>query len=126
MLPLRTLGLLYLIYGGYQTAIGVMLGLMFGAMSVILGIVAIAEGDEDAILATVILLFFSVFISGIVALTAVPKLVAGWGLRKEAPWGRVVALVAAVLSMLSFPIGTILAVVTFVSVSNAPATAPQP
>ena len=39
---------------------------------------------------------------------------AGWGLMERAPWGRLVAIVAAVLSLLRFPFGTALGIWTLV------------
>jgi hypothetical protein len=39
---------------------------------------------------------------------------AGWGLMERAPWGRIVAIVAAFLSLLKFPIGTALGIWTLV------------
>jgi hypothetical protein len=41
-------------------------------------------------------------------------LVAGWGLLERAPWGRVVAIVAAILSLLRFPFGTAIGIWTLV------------
>ncbi len=41
-------------------------------------------------------------------------LMAGWGLMERAPWGRVVAIVAAFLGILKFPIGTAIGVWTLV------------
>jgi hypothetical protein len=41
-------------------------------------------------------------------------LAAGWGLMEHAPWGRVVAIVAAILSLLKFPLGTALGIWTLV------------
>jgi hypothetical protein len=41
-------------------------------------------------------------------------LAAGWGLMEHAQWGRVVAIVAAVLSLLKFPFGTALGIWTLV------------
>jgi hypothetical protein len=41
-------------------------------------------------------------------------LVAGWGLLERTEWGRVVAIVAAVFSLLRFPIGTVLGIWTLV------------
>ena len=41
-------------------------------------------------------------------------LVAGWGLMERSQWGRIVAIVAAFLSMLKFPIGTALGIWTLV------------
>ena len=39
---------------------------------------------------------------------------AGWGLVEHAKWGRIVAIVAAVLSLLRFPFGTALGIWTLV------------
>jgi hypothetical protein len=50
-----------------------------------------------------------------VILRAALAFVAGWGLMERAPWGRVVAIVAAFLSILKIPIGTALAVWTLVT-----------
>jgi hypothetical protein len=41
-------------------------------------------------------------------------LVAGWGLYEHAQWGRIVAIVAAVLCLLKFPLGTALGIWTLV------------
>jgi hypothetical protein len=41
-------------------------------------------------------------------------LVAGWGLLERAQWGRIVAIVAAVLSLIRFPLGTALGIWTLV------------
>jgi len=41
--------------------------------------------------------------------------VAGWGLMERAPWGRVVAIVAAFLSILKIPFGTAIAIWTLVT-----------
>jgi hypothetical protein len=41
-------------------------------------------------------------------------LAAGYGLMEHAPWGRVVAIVAAFFSILKFPLGTALAIWTLV------------
>lgn len=39
---------------------------------------------------------------------------AGWGLYERAPWGRIVAIVAAILCLLKFPLGTALSLWTLV------------
>jgi len=41
-------------------------------------------------------------------------LAAGWGLLERAPWGRIVAIVAAFLILLKFPFGTALGIWTLV------------
>jgi hypothetical protein len=40
--------------------------------------------------------------------------IAGWGLLERAQWGRVVAIVAAIFSLLRFPFGTALGIWTLV------------
>jgi hypothetical protein len=42
-------------------------------------------------------------------------LVAAWGLMERAPWGRIVAIVAAFLCVLKFPFGTALGIWTLVT-----------
>jgi hypothetical protein len=40
--------------------------------------------------------------------------IAGWGLLERTPWGRVVAIVAAILCLLRIPLGTALGIATLV------------
>ena len=51
----------------------------------------------------VFLLIFSLLFS-------IPKIVAGYGLRNAKPWARTWAIVASVMSCMSFPIGTAIGV----------------
>jgi hypothetical protein len=44
--------------------------------------------------------------------TAALALVAGYGLLNRRPWGRIVAIIAAILALLKFPIGTALGIYT--------------
>lgn len=55
------------------------------------------------------------FIWVIVAGRAVLALAAGYGLMERAQWGRIVAIVAAFVSILKFPFGTALAIWTLVT-----------
>jgi hypothetical protein len=41
-------------------------------------------------------------------------LIAGWGLMEHAPWGRIVAIVAAIINLIKFPFGTALGIWTLV------------
>jgi hypothetical protein len=41
-------------------------------------------------------------------------LVVGWGLMERAQWGRIVAIIVAILSLLKFPFGTALGIWTLV------------
>lgn len=44
--------------------------------------------------------------------TAALALVAGYGLLNRRPWGRTVAIIAAILALIKFPIGTALGIYT--------------
>jgi hypothetical protein len=45
---------------------------------------------------------------------SVLAVVAGWGLLEHAQWGRVVAIIVAILSLIRFPLGTALGIWTLV------------
>jgi hypothetical protein len=49
-----------------------------------------------------------------VLVRSVLAIAAGWGLHERSQWGRIVAIVAAVLSLLKFPFGTALGIWTLV------------
>ena len=57
-----------------------------------------------------LLQFAWIFMIARVALAAC----AGWGLMQHAPWGRMVAIVAAVFCLLKFPLGTAMGIWTLV------------
>jgi hypothetical protein len=45
---------------------------------------------------------------------SLPKIIAGVGLMKRQEWGRILTLIVAFLSILNFPLGTALAIYSFV------------
>jgi hypothetical protein len=55
------------------------------------------------------------FAWAIVIVRSALAFVAGWGLMERAPWGRVVAIVAAIVCLLKIPIGTALGIWTLVT-----------
>jgi hypothetical protein len=54
------------------------------------------------------LIWVAVLVRGALAVAA------GWGLMERTQWGRIVAIVAAILSLLKFPFGTALGIWTLV------------
>ncbi len=54
------------------------------------------------------------FIWIFLVLRAALALVAGWGLMEHTQWGRMVAIVAAIFSLLKFPVGTAIGIWTLV------------
>jgi hypothetical protein len=57
---------------------------------------------------------FLQFIWVMLVLRALLDAAAGWGLMEHARWGRIVAIVAAILSLIKFPLGTALGIWTLV------------
>lgn len=57
---------------------------------------------------------FLQFVWVFVVLRAGLLLAAGWGLMQREPWGRMVAIVAAFLSLIKFPVGTAIGIWTLV------------
>jgi hypothetical protein len=45
---------------------------------------------------------------------SIPKIIAGIGLMKRQEWGRILTLIVSFLSILNFPLGTALAIYSFV------------
>jgi hypothetical protein len=54
------------------------------------------------------------FIWAMLVVRAALAALAGWGLLQQEQWGRIVAIIAAILSLLKFPFGTVLGIWTLV------------
>lgn len=96
----KLLGVLHLVYGGFNTLIALFVVAMFG--------VAAAVGREPVmfiVLILVSLVFYTLLI--------LPSLLAGYGLLKRKRWAKVMAMISAVVAALNFPHGTALCVYTF-------------
>ncbi|MCA1615601.1 MAG: hypothetical protein LC800_16165 [Acidobacteria bacterium] len=102
----KMLGIMHLIYGGF---FALMTFLMFVMAIFIGGIFSSLPREPDGPPAAFIwgILAFMVVIYGVLSL---PSLVAGYGMLKRRSWARVAAIVASVLSAISFPFGTALCV----------------
>ena len=62
----------------------------------------------DATNATAVLTIMALFVAALMALLALPGMIAGYGLLKRRPWARVLAIIISVLNLVNFPIGTIM------------------
>ena len=98
----RILAWLHVIFGVILAGLGVLFALIVGGSGLI-------SGDRTAIFVTgtvgtaLMIVFFAL---------AVPSFFAAWGLFHFRPWGRVLAIILAVLHIFSFPFGTALAAYT--------------
>lgn len=98
------LGWLYIISSAFFLLIGLFLFVLLGGLSAFA-----ASGDPEA---PYILLLVGLFVGGIMAVVALPGLLAGWGLLRRKNWGRVLALIVAILNLFNFPLGTALGAYT--------------
>lgn len=46
-------------------------------------------------------------IVGMIALFSIPCLVVAWGLFKDRPWSKLMALIMGILNLMAFPLGTV-------------------
>ena len=101
--------------GWLHIALGI-LGAIIGAfvLFVLLG-TGMITGDREAMS---ILALVGTLIAVIFSIISLPAIITGVGLINFRPWARVFALILALLNLLNFPFGTILAIYTFVSLLN--------
>jgi hypothetical protein len=109
----KTLGVLWIIYGVLGILLGLLvLGLLFG--------ISYLPDDHDS---PIILRAVAIAGGGMLIFLSLPEVLAGFALLKFKEWGRILALVVAVLNIIWFPIGTALSIYTFVILLNTETTA---
>lgn len=97
------LAVLFIVYH----AMGVLLGLsLFGILS---GVGLLSREPE----AVAVLSFIGSIAATFLLVFALPGLIAGFGMLKQANWARVLALVVAFFDLIHFPLGTALAIYAF-------------
>jgi hypothetical protein len=101
----RTLGILFLVYLGLQ-AFGLVIG--FFMSIVIFGGMFASEPDLAPMAGFMTVIMIFAFAIG--ALLIIPVAVAGFKLIKERPGARTWAIIASVVALLNFPLGTILGI----------------
>jgi hypothetical protein len=110
----KALGILWFVYAGLTLLTGIaglafMKAFLFGG-----GFGPWTHGMQAGGPPTWIFPALLPFLWVILAARAVLAVVAGWGLLEHAQWGRIVAIIAAILSLIKFPFGTALGIFTLV------------
>ena len=107
----RLLGLLFWLFTGFNIlvvgAIAVIYLAIFGAVFTQMPQKA-SDPPPELILTILIVAFAFAFI--VTILFSIPKIIAGYGLRRDKPWARTWAIVASIMACLSFPFGTAIGV----------------
>jgi hypothetical protein len=106
----RVLGILWLVYGGISLVLG-FAGLTFAKafFSGAFGPWSHGQMPPDWIFPMAIHFAWLA-----IAIRVVLCAVAGWGLLEHQQWGKVMAIVVAILSLIKFPLGTALGIATLV------------
>ena len=103
----KILSILMFVQGGLQVFGGIMVALIYGGI----GAFMVSNGrrdDEQAMGGIFIVLAF--FVGLIVLLFAGIALMAGWKMLKEKSAGRIWGIIASIIALFSFPLGTALGV----------------
>jgi hypothetical protein len=102
---IRVLGILHIIFG----AVGVLIGAgIFLFMGGIAGIVAMAEGGGDSLVALPILGGIGALVLIVMLVLSVPGVIIGAGLLAWQPWARLGMIILSVFHLANFPFGTAL------------------
>jgi hypothetical protein len=113
---IRALSIVWFIYAAISVPLGLLgLAMANAALTGHLGawLHGLGAGEDWPIgpwFGAPILLFASIFLFARIGLAVA----AGWGLHNHAPWGRAVAIVAAAINIIKFPLGTAVAIWTLV------------
>lgn len=93
---------------GWLYIVGNAIFLLIGAfVFILLAGIGVASGDSQAM---AILSVVGTVVGVLLAVLAIPGLVAGYGLLARKAWGRVLAIVVGILGLINFPIGTAIGV----------------
>ena len=107
----RLLGLLFWIFTAFNVFLIVAIAVVYVAF---FGIVFSQQpqraGDPPPELIMGIMAAIFVFVIFFTLLVSIPKIVAGYGLRKNKSWARTWAIVASIMTCMSFPLGTAIGV----------------
>lgn len=101
------LGIFFLIKGGLILLVGILMTLIYAGVGV--AMFGTARREEEQI-AGGIMFVAGVFIGLIIIAVAAFVLFTGLKIRKQAPIGRTLGIIASVLTLFNFPIGTALGV----------------
>jgi hypothetical protein len=77
------------------------------------------SSDPDA---TVLLSVIGTAVGLLMVVLGLPGVLAGYGLLKRKPWGRILALVIGVLGLVNFPVGTAIGIYTLLVLLQQSAT----
>ena len=107
----RLLGLFFWLFTAFNFVMVIAIAVIYLAIfGMVFSQVPQRPGEPDPALIMTILVVAFFFALVFTVLFSVPKIIAGYGLRRGAPWARVWTIIASAMSLLSFPFGTAIGV----------------
>ena len=114
MSEIKTLSLVFGVFGAFQMLVGIASGVCFAMF----GFLPLLSNDDDGAMIGGLFMVFAVLFTAIIVVFAVPNLLAAWGLSKGKKWAAIVAAISSVFMLFSFPVGTMIAVYTLYTLSK--------
>lgn len=103
----RLLGIFFLINGGLSALGGILFALIYGGMGTLM-LTSVREREAQTVGG--IFIVAAVVIAAFVFVFSVFYLVAGWKIYKEAQAGKILGIIASILCLMNFPLGTALGI----------------
>ena len=100
----KILGVIHIVMGSLAVLMGLVAMIVFLLGGALVG--AAAAHDPEAAIAAPLLGFIGGVLFFLIAVLAVPGIIAGVGLLKYRPWARILTIVLSALQLFSVPIGT--------------------
>ncbi len=101
-LHITVLGWLYVVGHAIFLLIGLFIFMLLAGIGVV-------SGDSTAMM---VLSIIGTAVGLVLVILAIPGLVAGYGLLTRKSWGRILAIVVGILSLINFPLGTAVGIYT--------------
>ena len=103
----KILGILHIVFGSLGIVCAVFILVIFGGVA---GVVGAAADSNDSAAAIGILGIIAAVVFFILLVLSLPGLIAGIGLLKFRPWGRILGIIISGLDLIHVPLGTALGV----------------
>jgi hypothetical protein len=100
----KVLGVLNIISGVLGLGLALVLVVVFGGVTALVG----ADADADAVFVAPLIGMAGMALVVFMVALSLPSVIIGWGLYQLRPWSRVAGIVLSIISLVSFPFGTLL------------------
>lgn len=103
----KLLGIFFLVYGGLSALLGIFIGVIYGGLGTLM---LTSAPDDEAKTVGGVFLGLAVMIGLVILVASVFYFVTGWKIYKEARIGKMLGIIASILCLMNFPLGTALGI----------------